>query len=1393
MGEVQPATPISPERRRLVEAARGKWIHQLIDLSRRNTLLYFRHWKLASAELRNWNSAALSELLAGNAVSLVELLPADKEIAQRRTTDDDTTIYTEAGAEDGELTEEQIGILPKLKAISRKAQENFEERGMETLYIAYGMATWKATDGGRDPEAAVLLVPVRVEGMGRKTSLVPRGDLETNLALLYQLDQLGCGDLTGELQKALSDQEADESSGGVSAVFPLIEERAGHIDGFEIRNRLVIGNFSFEKLAMVKDLESHLEGLIQNDVVAALAGDAEAAASLRTQWREAQIDLRSLDEIPAAAEFLVAPADSSQQAALVMVGRGQSGVIAGPPGTGKSQTITNLIASLVAAGKSVLFVAQKRAALEVVQRRLERAGLAHLVLDLHGQAKKAEVMRSFADSYEIVRNSSAVDTSDLDTSFDERRKQLNDHVQRLHRKRLPSGLSVYELQAALLASPDSAHTDLRWGGAALSQLTGPVVRRLSGLLQEAGSHRKLLLREPGAPWAGARLRSEGDVSTALSSVAHLTKVGMPGLRRTAADFGSETHLPVTSLREVRTALALGTEARSLLSLYRTELFGLDLDGIATALSPATSPLKHALASMFGSKYRDACRQVFNCRTSPTSDRGMLQEVKRAVALRDQWVGSSGNGSRPMVPATLEALARAIADFDEKWVPLKPLLAWGDVEPSALSSLEKWLLSLERDRDDAYRIPRLCEIEQELADGGLDTLVSRLRSQRPPTELWGSILRFAYEQSCLEAAWLEDPQLPAFNGRHHETLIEEFRKLDAHRTQLAASRVRHAHARKAVSARDANPKQDAIVRAEAKKKKRHLTVRNLIAQAPDLVTALRPCWMASPLTVSQLLAGDARYFDVVIFDEASQVLPEDAVTSILRGRTVVVAGDEKQLPPTPFFASGIEEVGTSDEPDAVEGFESVLEIMGKIFDPWDLTWHYRSQDERLIAFSNHHIYSNRLITFPGVGLVKPVSFVQVHQEVGLDGQEESSSAEVRGVVDLILEHARGNPQESLGVIAMGIKHAYRIEAELARRQVENPELNDFFGGVLHPGERFFIKNLERVQGDERDAIILSMGYGKNRAGTLSLNFGPLTNGKMGHRRLNVAVTRAKKRVTAVASFTAGDMDPKRLNALGMKLTRDYLEYASAGGNILGDTGATPVPMNGFEESVSRALEAEGMQLIPQYGAGSYRLDFAVQHPERPGRFVMALECDGATYHSANTARDRDRLRQEHLELLGWTFCRVWSTDWYRDRGTEVSRIRAAYEAAVRAADEHDERASSEGSSLNVPPPPTMTILPPPERMPSVAIAQAPPVPTGLPIHQYSRTQLERLKARIEADGQLRTREELVREMSEQLGYDRLGSQIRARLEAIIAGTDRQPRPRVSKPAYRQTGRHPFRGR
>jgi very-short-patch-repair endonuclease len=542
---------------------------------------------------------------------------------------------------------------------------------------------------------------------------------------------------------------------------------------------------------------------------------------------------------------------------------------------------------------------------------------------------------------------------------------------------------------------------------------------------------------------------------------------------------------------------------------------------------------------------------------------------------------------------------------------------------------------------------------------------------------------------------------------------------------------------------------------------------------------------SPLNVSQLLPAKTM-FDVVIFDEASQITPADAIPSIVRGKQLIVAGDPKQLPPTAFFVAETD-IEDDDEEEAeggelrpiiagTQGYESILDALDPILNRWRmLQWHYRSRDERLIAFSNAHLYNRQLTTFPGTDREDPLRFELAPWDPSAG--TNSPSPEVDLLVDLIIDHARNRPEESLGVIGMGLRHASRIEEALRKRLRETAGLEEEVGDFFREDkeERFFVKNLERVQGDERDAIILSVGYGKNRNGTLPLRFGPLLY-EGGERRLNVAVTRAKQRLTLVASFLPQDIDLERTNAEAIKLLRQYLQYVQSGGTNLGDVILEKPPLNPFEADVRDTLTRKGLRLTPQYGTSGYWIDFAVKHKTRD-EYVLALECDGATYHSSESARDRDRLRQEQLERLGWRFHRIWSSEWFYNKDPAVEKVVKAWEKACTEADEPKNQtrprpafALQQSPADEESPDQTAERIRRAFERPAARASRPrngrPRVRAGLPITEYRQSDLVKLAKWIDSGDRLLTAEELLTEMMRELGFQRRGAKIVAAFRRAI---------------------------
>ena len=453
----------------------------------------------------------------------------------------------------------------------------------------------------------------------------------------------------------------------------------------------------------------------------------------------------------------------------------------------------------------------------------------------------------------------------------------------------------------------------------------------------------------------------------------------------------------------------------------------------------------------------------------------------------------------------------------------------------------------------------------------------------------------------------------------------------------------------------------------------MPVRRLIARIPNLLQTLKPCFLMSPLAVSQYLpsgplASDHLEFDAVIFDEASQVWPEDALPAIERGRQVIVVGDRMQLPPTNFFRKGLGDDDRDDDDDdddggdIFEGRESILDVMvGKVgteFAERYLNVHYRSRSESLISFSNHAFYENRLLTFPGPDpadvAVRDVYLPNATYDMG---RTKTNREEAERVTDIVFELMDTQPaDESIGVVALSRSQADLIEALIEERRMLSRHLDYRFSEER--AERFFVKNLENVQGDERDHMVLSICYGPTPAGAVPNRFGPI-NREGGERRLNVAVTRARMSMTVVHSLRAEDI---RSPQPGARQLRRYLEYVRSPNRAF-ESEVTGVgePESPFEEAVLAALRQRGHRVDAQVGVSGYRIDLAIRS-EDGERYDLGIECDGFTYHSSPTARDRDWLRQQVLEGLGWRIHRVWSTTWVRDPETEIVAIEQALQRA-----------------------------------------------------------------------------------------------------------------------------------
>jgi len=643
------------------------------------------------------------------------------------------------------------------------------------------------------------------------------------------------------------------------------------------------------------------------------------------------------------------------------------------------------------------------------------------------------------------------------------------------------------------------------------------------------------------------------------------------------------------------------------------------------------------------KIDDRFRQIYADLDAQPDVKPLLQQI--------------GSDLKPLVTELRELVAMVRLDLraafnaaDVLVIPFATLSARFRQWLQAPEAISRWV---------AYNVRR-----RQVDSEGMAELAAEIHAGRIPDSEAVASCEMAYFEALIRVSFHDHPELSAFEGATHGRLIQKFQELDRSRIDLARHEVAYSHFERLPRA-SSEVGELGLVRREIQKKRRHLPIRKLITEAGRAVQAIKPVFMMSPISVAQYLEPGGIEFDLLLIDEASQVQPVDALGAVARAKQIIVVGDRKQLPPTRFFNRMLGEEGQEDaEPEQFQAgdMESILGLCcAQGMHERMLRWHYRSRHHSLIAVSNHEFYEDRLYVVPSPG--KPVSgrglaFHFVESGVFDRGGSATNRIEAKVVAQAVMAHARECPDKSLGVGTFSVtqRDAILDELELLRR--DDPSLEAFF--ITATAEPFFVKNLENIQGDERDVVFISVGYAKDASGFMAMNFGPLSNDG-GERRLNVLITRARDCCCVFSSIRGDDIDLSRARARGSQALRTFLKYAETG---LMDTGSPTERDHDseFERQVSRALAAHGCQTCPQVGVAGFFIDLAVVDPSHPGRYLLGIECDGANYHRSRSARDRDRLRSAVLEDRGWILHRIWSTDWFHRPEEELRKTFAAIEAA-----------------------------------------------------------------------------------------------------------------------------------
>ena len=1354
----------------------ARWKRRLLDLTLRNRLLAWRETS-RSLPLLLPDVGVLEDLLVRGETLAVwgrpDLLegrdPRDPALRQEMTGQDVLSTYLSDHLVRGSVVHSvatEAMARRRLIELYRAARSALLEGGANILYLALGLLRWFETDKSTEPRLApLLLVPVElVRRNARETPRLRIRDDETrlNITLLRKLQQ----DFGIEVE-GVAELPEDEDGVDVRGVFDAFRTAIVDVPRWTVVEDAVLGLFSFQKFLMWRDLDARTDSLLSNPVVAHLVHQPDAPYPAEAEYPDpATLDANR----PVLDALCPLDADSSQLAAVFAASDGLSFVLEGPPGTGKSQTITNLIAHNLAHGRTVLFVSEKMAALEVVHGRLQRVGLAPFLLELHSnKASKKDVIEQLRTAVQLDQRSPPGGWEEHARQLQDLRGQLNAYSEAIHRPRGP-GLSVFEATDVLvgLAALPDLRLDLgpvdgigpiRW--AELFAIADQLVTAASAVqpiaehpYRAAGIEEWQRSAVPDLEIDLARLRDAAQSLAVIAAEAAeqlgldrtiadsaeglmqlrdlidllrsspaptralVAETGWSNLQQEVAvwdghgrrfnalwaDLGARWERGLLELDELPDLRARFTKwaggffligwlfligGRRILArvaeqgrLGANRMISADLDVAMQARAE-----QHELASsdgradhLLGRLWRGADTDWDAVgRLVGWADRFRRALRARAVAAsgaKQRLVDLAIEGPAPLAAEeplgrTVRALQDALDRFaDARDTVVATLVvdveaAWGD--PSAAGHLRivaeratDWLRSIRQLRDWSHYV----RVRRAAREQGLGPAVASWEGGELPLHRLKQAFSRGLHEWLVEAATAEDPALRSFHGMEHSRKVARFRELDEDSIRLAREVVEATLAARMPRAGVATAGEMGFLLRQLKRK-RHIPTRELLAQIPNLLPRIKPCVLMSPLSVAQYLDADFPPFDLVVFDEASQIPVWDAVGAMARGRQVIVVGDSMQLPPTSFFMKATEE-HPEDEGD-YEEMESILdECIAAGLPRRALGWHYRSRHEQLIAFSNAHYYDSGLLTFPAADAEVAHLGISLVLVAGVyeRGGKHTNQLEAETVVAEVVRRLRDpvERQRSIGVVTFSLSQQTLIEDLLDRARDETPSIEPYFSDAV--AEPLFIKNLENVQGDERDVILFSVCYGPDATGRVYMNFGPLNNAG-GERRLNVAVTRARQQLVVFSSLQASQIDLARTAATGVHHLKTFLRYAEHGAIALprGPGRLESREATAMERTIAAALEARGHVVDLVVGTSDYRVDLAVRDPEEPDRYLLGIETDGASYRTARTARDRDRLRPGVMQGLGWRLVRCWSSDFQLDPDKELAALLVVLDEAL----------------------------------------------------------------------------------------------------------------------------------
>lgn len=1250
-----------------------------------------------------------------------------------------------------------------LTHISRNAKLSIEENGSSTLFLAIGLLQWRDKKTPTQIRSApIILIPVELTRRSINSKFVLRSREEEamiNITLLEFLRQEYGLDL-----RDLEELPKDGKGIDVAQLIAQMRRAIMGLKGWDIADQVILGNFSFNKLILWNDIAHQSEEIAKSPIVRSLID-----GQLRLDIQDEDVPL-DFDDIDPTALALPIATDVSQLEAIFTSNQNKSFVLHGPPGTGKSQTITNIIANALYQGKKVLFVAAKKAALDVVYKRLASIGLSNFCLELHSnKAKKSDVLSQLAETLEQPQLKGNFNFQNEATHLINAKKDLQVYIGQLHQQQ-PIGWSLYDSITALTALESYHFTKIDLPSSFFQSLTNEKWRSWKDLVIDLQSVSKIIVNPSQNPFKGISLSQystviqqqvESSAKQLYQSLLEYEQLIYPLIKALEIPIQSlswsdlylfnQFTLSLKQLKETDLSLwkillnkqqeeqlqkwffdfevyqskrqiLLSHAHRSILDANLTSLESLWNEAKQTWFIPkwfkkrkvkkglstfSTLLLNedetfdqffryvnefHEIDIAVQSREYDAIRQgLGSSYLAENTDLNLVREqveglkiVNRQLTalssitvsdLVGKWIANSKTKTNELIPSQEHALQnitevwdRLIVNSNDFQIATQLDIRSYPVQIDWLTEIKEKMSGINRHIDYLKNWTNYTKTKGKAVELDLNWFIDLYENNDIQEEYLLENFDYTIHYNLANQVIASHEALNMFNVRLFEDKIEKYKQIANSFTELTKKelllRLNERLPNNTIEALQGS--EIAILQRAIKNRGRGVSIRKLFDQIPALLPRLAPCMLMSPISVAQYFEVNPNQFDLLIFDEASQLPTCEAVSSLARSRHAVIVGDPKQMPPTSFFMTN----KVDEENMEIEDLESILDdCLSLSFPSKYLLRHYRSKHESLIAFSNTHYYDNKLLTFPSADdLNSRVTYQRVDGYYD-KGKTRQNKFEAQAIVDDVARRFQNDKtrNQSIGIVTFSQVQQSLIEDKLNELYRRDSELEAW---ATESDEPIFIKNLENVQGDERDVILFSIGYGPDENGQVSMNFGPL-NREGGWRRLNVAVTRARVEMKVFASLRSDQINLNRTASEGVAGLKNFLTFAEKGHLVLNASQITATDNQAsLTQNIANRLRAEGLIVNVNIGTSDYKVDLGIVHPEHPKRYILSILLDGLNYFQADTTNDRELVLPKMLESLGWNIFRIWTLDWIENADLIVESILEKVNALLLKTEEHD---------------------------------------------------------------------------------------------------------------------------